>query len=62
MRVQQVLLNTINNAIKFTEKGDIMIRMYVGKRRHAEESFARKQGSERIGRGGGQGTHHAGVA
>ena len=41
MRVQQVLLNTINNAIKFTEKGDIMIRMYVGKRRHAEESFAR---------------------
>ena len=41
MRVQQVLLNTINNAIKFTEKGDIMIRMYVGKRRHAEESFTR---------------------
>ena len=40
MRVQQVLLNTINNAIKFTEKGDIMIRMYVGKKRHAEEAFA----------------------
>ena len=41
MRVQQVLLNTLNNAIKFTEKGDIMIRMYVGKKRHAEEAFAR---------------------
>jgi PAS domain S-box-containing protein len=41
MRVQQVLLNTINNAIKFTEKGDIMICMYVGKRRHAEKAFAR---------------------
>jgi len=40
MRVQQVLLNTLNNAIKFTEKGDIMIRMYVGKKRHAEEAFA----------------------
>ncbi|MDB9924744.1 response regulator [bacterium] len=41
MRVQQVILNTINNAIKFTEKGDIMIRMYVGKRRDAEEAFHR---------------------
>lgn len=30
MRVQQVLLNSINNAIKFTEKGDIMVRLYIG--------------------------------
>jgi len=30
MRVQQVLLNSINNAIKFTEQGDIMVRLYIG--------------------------------
>lgn len=41
MRVQQVLLNTLNNAIKFTEKGNIMIRMFVGKASDAEAAFQR---------------------
>ena len=56
MRMQQVLLNTINNAIKFTEKGDIMIRMYVGKRRDAEEAFdrANRASCESEGASGGE--------
>ena len=41
MRVQQVLLNTLNNAIKFTEKGDIMIRLYLRKRSDAEAEYQR---------------------
>lgn len=41
MRVQQVLLNTLNNAIKFTEKGDIMIRLYLGKPGEAEAAANR---------------------
>jgi CheY-like chemotaxis protein len=31
MRVQQVLLNSIGNAIKFTDAGNIMIRLYLGR-------------------------------
>jgi PAS domain S-box-containing protein len=31
MRVQQVLLNCIGNAIKFTDAGNIMIRLYLGR-------------------------------
>ena len=56
MRMQQVLLNTINNAIKFTEKGDIMIRMYIGKRRDAEEAFdrANRASCESEGASGGE--------
>ena len=41
MRVQQVLLNTLNNAIKFTEKGDIMIRLYICKPGEAEAAANR---------------------
>ena len=41
MRVQQVLLNTLNNAIKFTEKGDIMIRLYLRKRSDVEAEYQR---------------------
>uniref|UniRef100_A0A6U3KXH3 LOV domain-containing protein n=1 Tax=Mantoniella antarctica TaxID=81844 RepID=A0A6U3KXH3_9CHLO len=44
MRVQQVLLNTLNNAIKFTEKGDIMIRLCVG--RPGEADAAANRASE----------------
>lgn len=31
MRVQQVLLNSVSNAIKFTDAGNIMIRLYLGR-------------------------------
>ena len=41
MRVQQVLLNTLNNAIKFTESGDIMVRLYLGKPGEEEEAYQR---------------------
>lgn len=44
MRVQQVLLNTVNNAIKFTAKGDIMLRLRIG--RPGEATTAAKKATE----------------
>ena len=41
MRVQQVLLNTLNNAIKFTERGDIMIRLYLRRGGDVEKEYQR---------------------
>ena len=41
MRVQQVLLNTLNNAVKFTEAGDIMISLYMGRPGQAQAAAQR---------------------
>jgi len=49
---QQVMLNTLNNAIKFTEKGEIMIRLYLGRPGEAAR-LASRAGAIREARGRG---------
>ena len=57
MRVQQVLLNTLNNAIKFTESGDIMVRLYLGKPGGGGSISARHQSCEQRRDGEGSGAN-----